>query len=378
MNHVEMKLSDRDATSTILVVDDTPENLRLLVRALSGAGHRVRAAPSGEIALRMARSERPDLVLLDIDMPDLDGFQVCELMRADPALRPVPVLFISAIHDSRAKVKALRAGGRDYVTKPFNMEEVLARVAMQLELRQLELALKDMNLRLAEIVESQVREISDAQLATIVALAKLAESRDDTTGMHVVRMAEISRVVAESYVRQSDGSTALDAERVRVLGRAATLHDIGKVGIPDAVLLKPGRLTAEELEIMKTHSEIGAKTLEAVIRSYPRNELLRVGAEIARSHHERWDGAGYPAGLAGEAIPLSARIVSVADVYDAVRAVRPYKPPQTHEATAAAIRQGRGTQFDPAVVDAFFGVEGEIETVWRAMQSAREVELARG
>ncbi len=353
--------------ANLLVVDDTPENLRLLVHALTGAGYRVRAAQSGKAALQMAREEPPDLVLLDVDMPELDGYAVCERLRAEVTLTRVPVLFISAIHDAQAKVKALRAGGRDYVTKPFHMEEVLMRVATHVGLHRLEGVLAQSNERLERMVAEQVREISDSQQATIVALARLAESRDDNTGLHVERIGEMSRVL----LRAVEGRD-FDEGLLNLIGRAATLHDIGKVAIPDAVLLKPGRLTPEEFEVMKTHAELGARTLEAVLRTYPRNELVRVGAEIARSHHEKWDGSGYPAGLAGEAIPFSARIVAVADVYDAIRARRPYKEPANHADATAIIRQGRGRHFDPRLVDAFAASEQQFDEVWLTLQSAQE------
>jgi putative two-component system response regulator len=367
-----MTLSVSEGGARILVIDDTPTNLRLLARALTAVGHRVRAACGGTMGIEMARAEIPDLVLLDLAMPDLDGFQVCEAMSRDPDLRAVPVIVISASHDTQAKVKALRAGGRDYITKPFSVDEMLARVTTHLQLRRLEVALADANTSLTRQVAEQIREISEAQMATIVALAKLSESRDDATGMHVVRIGEISRLLADAVRRRGDSRARLTEQQVLVIGKAAVLHDIGKVAIRDAVLLKPGKLTPEEFEVMKTHAEIGACTLEAALASYPRNELIRVATEIARSHHERWDGGGYPNKLAGEAIPLSARVVAVADVYDALRAKRPYKEPMTHDAAAAIVRGGAGSQFDRLIIDAFTDIEGDIERLWATMQIREE------
>ena len=348
--------------ANILVVDDTPENLRLLVRALSAEGFRVRAAPSGEQALRMVRAAPPDIVLLDIDMPGMNGFEVCDALQANPSFARIPVLFLSALQDANSKVQAFRRGGRDYVTKPFNIEEVLARVCTHLELRRLERALSQHNVELERRVAEQVRELSDAQVATIVALAKLSESRDDTTGTHVERIGVLSEVLATA--------AGCSAGLLAVINRAAILHDIGKVGIPDAVLLKPGRLTPEEFAVMKTHTEIGAATLEAVLATYPRNELVRLGAAVARSHHEKWNGTGYPDGLAGEAIPLAARLVAVVDVYDAIRSPRPYKPAQSHEVAARALDEGSGAHFDPALVAAFRLAEGRIDTLWSSLQAA--------
>ncbi len=354
--------------ASILVVDDTPENLRLLVRTLSSAGYRVRAAPGGELALRMARAEPPDLIMLDVDMPGMNGFEVCEALAAEPELGRVPVLFISALSDSNSKVRAFRAGGRDFVTKPFSVEEVLARVATHIDLRRLEVELGVQKAELERRVAAQVREISEAQIATIVAMAKLSESRDDTTGMHVERIAALVDVLARTASKRPEWDPKFDEAFIRTMSRAAALHDIGKVGVPDAVLLKPGKLTPEEFEVMKTHSAIGGATLDAVLRSYPRHELVRVGAEIARSHHEKWDGSGYPAGLIGEAIPFAARLVAVVDVYDAIRSARPYKPAMPREVTAKIIRQGRGGHFDPTLVDAFEEAEPALDALWLDMQ----------
>ncbi len=367
-----LELDSRPAN--IIVIDDTPENLRLLVRGLGGAGCRVRAAISGEVGLRMAHAELPDLVLLDINMPGMDGFEVCRLMQEDPYLMWVPILFISATHDVEPKLRALSAGGRDFVTKPFSMHEVIARVRTHVRLGRFESMLSGLSARLEEKVAAQVQEIADSQDATILALAKLAESRDDDTGMHVERMAEMSRVLARPLVRSRRGvdiGKLGDAAYVEALGRAATLHDIGKVGIPDNVLLKPGRLTAAEFTVMKTHTTIGASTIDAVLQRYPRNAMAGLGEAIANSHHEKWDGTGYPRGLAGEAIPFSARVVAVADVYDALRSRRPYKEPFSRTEAATIIREGRGRHFDPAIVDAFEQLEGQLNDIWCDMTEER-------
>ena len=352
----------------VLVVDDTPENLRLLVRALSEVGYRVRAAPTGQLAIQMAHAEPPDVILLDVDMPGMDGFDVCRILRADEELRRVPILFVSAIHDSRTKMEALRAGGRDYVTKPFNIDEVLARVATHANLGRMEAKLSVTATELQRRVDDQTQEISDAQLATIVALAKLSESRDDDTGMHVERIGHMARALAAVAQRSLQAKLAIDDHFVEMIGPAAMLHDIGKVGIPDAILLKPGRLTPEEFERMKGHTLIGARTLEKVLQSYPRNELVRMGADVTRGHHERWDGGGYPDQLRGDQIPLSARIVAIVDVYDAIRSPRPYKPAGTHEAAVEVIVKGAGTHFDPTLVEAFHGASSALNYIWHEMQ----------
>jgi putative two-component system response regulator len=356
--------TDVHGATNILVVDDTPENLRLLVKALRSAGHQVRAAPTGALALRMAHAETPDLILLDVDMPEMDGFEVFAELRKDEVLERVPTLFISAIHDFETKARALRAGGRDYVTKPFHMAEVLARVATHIGMYRLEQGMREGNERLQRLVADQTKEISEAQLAIIIALATLTDSRDDDSGQHVARIREMSRLIAEAARALPMTTATYGARFCELVGQASALHDVGKVGIPDAVLLKPGRLTPDEFEVMKTHAAIGARTLRTVLQTYPRNELLRIAAEIAACHHERWDGRGYPDGLAGEDIPVAARIVAVADVYDAMRSARPYKQAQPHDVAVKVIRDGAGAHFDPLFVAAFESVAAELDTYW--------------
>jgi putative two-component system response regulator len=362
---------------TILVVDDTPANLRLLAVALTGRGYQVRAAPSGEAALRMAAAETPDMVLLDVNMPDMDGYAVCDRFKATARLRDVPVLFISATNDTQSKLRAFYRGGLDYITKPFHLEEVFARVATHMELRMLRKRLQDHNSRLSHIVADQVREISDSQVATIVALAKLAERRDDDTGAHIDRIGAFVSTLAMVAPECATEDPRLHRDFVGMLARAAALHDIGKVGVPDAILLKPGKLTPEEFDTIKTHTTIGHETLQQVLDGYPGNEMLRIGAQVARWHHEKWDGSGYPDRLAGTAIPLAARLVAVADVYDALRSRRPYKEPFSHEDAARIIREGRGRHFDPALVDAFVEQEGEFEAIWMAF-AERPVPMRSG
>ena len=352
---------------TILVVDDMPANLRLLTTALTEQGYRVRAALGGVPALRTMLADPPDMVLLDINMPDLDGYTVFDRMKAHPVLRDVPVLFVSAVADTKSKIRAFYRGGMDFIAKPFQLEEVFARVATHMELRRLRKRLESNNRELEHVVAEQVREISDSQVATIVALAKLAERRDDDTGAHIDRIGSFASVLARArFDHQMDDSRQVN-EFVDVLARAAALHDIGKVGIADAVLLKPGRLDADEFSVIKRHPLIGYETLNAVLESYPRNEMVRVGTYIARSHHERWDGAGYPDGLKGDEIPLEARLVAIADVYDALRSKRPYKAPMSHLEASRIIVEGAGKHFDPILVQCYTTVAGEFDHIWRVM-----------
>jgi putative two-component system response regulator len=356
------------SNADILVVDDLPVNVHILSHMLQARGYRVRTAPSGELALQAAASQPPDLILLDIMMPDMDGYEVCRRLKADRVMAEIPVVFISALTEPEDRVKAFAAGGVDYVAKPFNAEEVNARVQAHVRLRWAMRQLEERNTDLESIVRTQVKEISDSQMATIYALAKLAESRDDDTGRHIERVQEFCVILARGLAGTPRDGDRITGAYMDNLFRASPLHDIGKVGIPDAVLLKPGRLTPEEFEIMKGHTLLGARTLEAVRDRYPQNAFVGMGISVARSHHERWDGSGYPDGLAGTAIPLSARIISMADVYDALRSRRPYKEPFTHEKSRDIILEGVGKHFDPEVGKVFAAREDELRKTREAMK----------
>ncbi|HOW51986.1 MAG TPA: response regulator [bacterium] len=356
-------MSEPIRPSNIMIVDDTPQNLRLLGDLLKQSGYRVRPLPSGALALRAAEAEPPDLILLDINMPAMDGFEVCKKLKNNERLRDIPVIFISALNDTQDKVSAFNVGGQDYITKPFQFDEVLARVRTHLKIEQLQRELAHHNRELEVRVAEQVREISDSQVATIIALAKLAESRDDDTGKHIERVQIFCRLIAERMSEIGMFRDRIDRAFIENIFYAAPLHDVGKVGISDLILLKPGKLTPEEFEIMKTHSMIGWKTLQAVCEKYPRNSFLAMGRVVARHHHERWDGNGYPDKLKGDAIPLEARIMAVADVYEALRARRCYKEPFDHEKSRRILTEGGGTQFDPAVIDAFLAREKEFDRI---------------
>ena len=343
--------------ATIMVVDDTPANLNILRLMLQGKGYRVLAFPSGPAALNAMVINPPDLIMLDVMMPEMSGFEVCERIKADETLKDIPVLFISALTEVADKVRAFAVGAVDYVTKPFSFEEVNARVDTHLRLRKMKLEMERHNLYLEELVNAQVREISDSQQATITAVSKLAEYRDDETGHHIERTRMFCRTIAEQLRRNTFYEDTISDAYLEDIFHAAPLHDIGKVGIADSILLKPGKLTPEEFEIMKTHSMIGANTLLTVSNKYPKNTFVNMGIAIARAHHEKWDGSGYPDGLAGEDIPLAGRIMALADVYDALRSKRPYKEPFSHEKSCAIILEGKGRHFDPAVIEAFEEVE---------------------
>ncbi|MGD0726040.1 MAG: response regulator [Spirochaetia bacterium] len=352
----------------ILIVDDAPENLQVLERFLKIKGYRTRPVPSGKRALQEAESEPPDLILLDIHMPEIDGYEVCRRLKENEKLRDIPVLFLSALSETMDKVKAFQVGGVDYVTKPFEFEEILSRVNTHLKIRSLQIELEKHSRHLEDLVAAQVKEISDSQLAAIFALAKLAESRDANTGKHLERGQAFCRLLAAKLSEQPRYRGHIGSSYIENIHHSSPLHDIGKVAIQDSILLKPGMLSPEEFEIVKTHAALGAQTLEAVRSKYPKNAFIDMGIAIARSHHEKWDGSGYPDGLSGEDIPLSARIMAVTDVYDALRSKRCYKPVFSHEKSRAIIVESSGTHFDPSVVEAFCRLEEQFRKVCDSME----------
>ncbi|MBK8596623.1 MAG: response regulator [Holophagales bacterium] len=363
-----MGVTDDVQGSSVLIVDDAPENLRLLTTVLKRGGLVPRPVPSGRLAIEAAAVDPPDLVLLDVQMPEMSGVDVCRWFKQDERLKGIPVIFISGLLGTDDKVEAFRVGAVDYVSKPFQEEEVLARVKTHLRLRRLQVDLASHNVQLEERVAAQVKAATAFQLATIFALAKLAEARDDDTGHHIERVQTFARMLAGQMRQMGLHVVQLTAEFIDNLYQTASLHDIGKVGTPDAVLLKPGKLTAAEFEEMKKHCALGADTLASVLRRHPDNQFLRMGVNVARSHHEKWDGTGYPDGLGGAAIPLSARIVAVGDFYDALTSKRCYRPAFGHEETCGMILEGSGTHFDPEAVMAFEAVEGEFRRVRHEMQ----------
>ncbi|PKL74726.1 MAG: two-component system response regulator [Candidatus Melainabacteria bacterium HGW-Melainabacteria-1] len=346
---------------TIMVVDDTPENLVLLSRILQPEGYKVMVLPDGKRALEAIRARQPDLILLDIMMPGMDGFQVCAALKADPATATIPIIFISALSEPLDKVKAFDAGAVDYITKPFNVMEVKARVGVHLDLSFLQKELEYYNARLEERVREQVMELSRGHLALITAMSKLASVRDSETGDHIERTRRLCRLLAELLKKTPAFADAIDEGFVENIYNASPLHDIGKVAISDYVLLKEGELLPEEFEVMKTHTTIGKEYLGQALAKSPGNKYLRMGMEIAGNHHERWDGQGYPVGLSGEDIPLSARIMSLVDVYDALRSKRSYKEAFSHDAVVEIMRWEGGRRFDPDILAVFLDNDAEFE-----------------
>lgn len=342
------------AQPNILIVDDVPENLSVLGELLQPT-YRVRAANSGARALQIANSPPPpDLILLDVMMPGMDGYQVLRELRDNATTRDIPVIFVTAMDGTDDEEKGLDLGAVDYITKPIRPAIVLARVRAQLELKRARDILSDHNAYLEQEVARRMAENQLIQEVSIHALAHLAETRDPETGNHLRRTQEYVRTLARGLKHHPRFSHYLDERTIGQLAQSAPLHDIGKVGIPDHILLKPGKLTPEEWAIMKTHAEIGAEAIAQAIADSARPvDFLQIAQEIARGHHEKWDGSGYPRGLAGDGIPISARLMALADVFDALICARVYKPPMPYEEAYSIIVSGSGTHFDPDVVDAF-------------------------
>ena len=350
--------------ATILVVDDTPDNLALMSALLKNV-YKVKVANHGDKGLRIAASTPPpDLILLDVMMPDIDGYEVCRRLKADPGTRGIPVIFLTARSEPDDEQKGLALGAADYITKPISPPILLARVATQLALKASADFLRDQNEFLSAEVARRTSELEAVQDVTILAMASLAETRDAETGKHILRTQRYVKALAEKLRPHPRFANFLSDQNIRTLFKSAPLHDIGKVGIPDRILLKPGRYDAQELEIMKNHTLLGRDAIQlAEDWLGKRVEFLTIAKEIALYHQEWWDGSGYPEALAGESIPVSARLMAIADVYDALISRRVYKERLSHEQAAQIIVEGRGSHFDPDMVDAFIEIQDEFREI---------------
>lgn len=353
-----------DADTRILVVDDEPAN-RLILEDLLADHYAVQAVADGQQALEYLTTGPPvSLILLDVVMPVTDGFAACRRIKAEPGLQDIPVLFLTSLQSALDEAHGLSLGAADFIHKPFSPSVVLARVRNHLELARARRQLSDRNVELEQLVRKRTQDLLHekqqviaAQEATITSLCSLAEIRDNETGNHIRRTQNYVRKLAERLHLHSRFAAELNDEIIVLLFKSAPLHDIGKVAIPDAILQKPGTLAADEWVVMKRHAEYGRNAIaqaEGEMRAAA--GFLRYAREIAHGHHEKWDGSGYPQGLSGDAIPLSARIMAVADVYDALISRRVYKPPFSHARAIGMIVEGRGTHFDPDIVDALLDI----------------------
>lgn len=348
---------------TILVIDDTPANLSLLNQLLR-SHYRVKLASTGARGLELAAGKKIDLILLDIMMPGMDGYQVCRHLKSVASTAGIPVIFLTAKVDAADEELGFELGAVDFIHKPIVPSIVLARVRTHLQIKAWQTFLEDQSAWLQGEVERRVNEVLHLQEASIRVMVSLAEFRDECTGNHIRRTQTYVRLLAEYLSRQARDREFLTPEHIDQIAKAAPLHDIGKIAIPDHILLKPGKHTPEEFEIMKTHSLKGESMLAQTRRELGEdNMMLHFASQIARNHHERWDGSGYPDQLQGEAIPLAARLMAVADVYDALRSVRPYKVAFSHEEAVRMVEEQRGRHFDPALIDAFLELEGEFSRI---------------
>jgi len=352
------------AKPIILIVDDTPENLALMSELLR-SDYKLKIANSGARALKLATTgDLPDLILLDIMMPEMDGYEVCQILKAHPATRDIPVIFLTAKADIADEEKGLQIGAVDYITKPVSPPILMARLKIHLALKAHADFLRDKSAFLEQEVAKRTREVTAIQDVTILAMASLAETRDADTGNHIRRTQYYVQALAQKLSSHPHFAALLTDEYIRMLFKSAPLHDIGKVGIPDRILLKPGKFDAAEFEIMKTHTTLGRDAIDHAEKQLGTEvSFLSMAKDIAYSHQEKWDGSGYPQGLSGEAIPVAARLMAVADVYDALICRRVYKEGMGHDLAVELIVQGRGSHFDPDVVDAFLTLQDEFRAI---------------
>ena len=359
--------SNRDRP-TILIVDDTPDNIMLLSRLLKDR-YNTKVANNGSLALQIAQATPGlDLILLDVMMPGLDGYETCRQLKANPVTADIPVIFLTAKSQVEDEAMGLALGAVDYIAKPVSPPILFARVATQLTLLDARRQLKEHNDNLEKLVQDRTAQLALMQEAIIMAMASLADRRDNAVVQagdnHIRRTQHYVRALAQHLQGHPRFAAELSDENIDLLYRSAPLHDIGKVGIPDRILQKPGLLDREEFEVMKLHAVYGRDTIMLVEKHIGgTNGFLMFAREIAHSHQEKWDGSGYPDRLAGEQIPLSARLMAVADVYDALISRRVYKPAFTHQQALDVMRKGRGTHFDPDVLDAFFEIEDQFAAI---------------
>lgn len=348
----------------ILVVDDLVENTLILEGFLEPKGFAVTVTHNGEAALRSVEESLPDMILLDLMMPGMNGFEVCRRLKKDPRTRHIPVIVLTGMSDRESNVKAVEAGADDFLHKPFDSALLDARIRSSLRSKALQdqiilyqRQLEESNEGLERRVLERTAQLNRTQLVVVFSLAKLAESRDTETGEHLERMRSYARELALELLAWPPYQGVITEAFVAELYQSCPLHDIGKVGIPDQILLKPGKLSRDEFDVMKTHTTIGGDTLKAADLEAGGNSFLTMGRDIAHFHHEKWDGTGYPHGLKGTDIPLPARICALADVYDALTSRRPYKEAMSHEKSKAIILEGCGIHFDRDVVNAFLARE---------------------
>lgn len=361
-----------DMKPTILAVDDTPANIDVIKATLTD-DYMVQAAINGAMALKIIERKQPDLILLDIMMPDMDGYEVCQKLKAQESTRDIPIIFVTTQSEIEDEATGLALGAADYITKPISPPILKERVKTQLKLKEANDFLKHQNQILEQKVEERTRKVNKLQDVAMVAMGALAETRDPETGNHIRRTQRYMKLLAEKLKDHPKYQHYLTPKNIMLLFKTSPLHDIGKVGVPDHILLKPGKLTDDEFEQMKEHPKYGRDALEAAeVASDESEDFLECAKEIAYGHHEKWDGSGYPEGLSGDDIPISARLMALSDVYDALVSRRVYKPAFPHEKAVAIIKEGRGSHFDPDMVDAFLASSEEFYAIAQKYSDSEE------
>lgn len=368
--------AEQSARQIVMIVDDTPDNISLLSGLLKDQ-YKIKIATNGLKALQIAMlNPAPDLILLDVMMPEMDGYETCRRLKENPRTADIPVIFLTAKSQVKDEEMGLRLGAVDYIAKPISPPIVLARVATQLNLVRARYLLQDQNRHLESLVLDRTHKLAKMQDATIMAMASLAETRDNETGNHIRRTQHYVAALARALQNHPRFASELTDENIDLLFKSAPLHDIGKVGIPDTILLKPGKLNADEFEIMKLHTVFGRETILSVEQYLGEsNEFLRFAREITYSHQEKWDGSGYPENLVGDAIPVSARLMAIADVYDALISRRIYKPAFSHEESISLMRKGRASHFDPDILDVFLQIADQFHQIALRFRESEEHEL---
>ena len=368
--------AEQSTRQIVMIVDDTPDNISLLSGLLKDQ-YKIKIATNGLKALQIAMLDpAPDVILLDVMMPEMDGYETCRRLKANPRTADIPVIFLTAKSQVQDEEMGLRLGAVDYISKPISPPIVLARVATQLNLVRARYLLQDQNRHLESLVQDRTRKLAKMQDAIILAMASLAETRDNETGNHIRRTQHYVAALARALKDHPRFVSELTDENIDLLFKSAPLHDIGKVGIPDNILLKPGKLDADEFEIMKLHTVYGREAILSVEKYLGEsNEFLRFAREITYSHQEKWDGSGYPENLVGDAIPVSARLMAIADVYDALISKRIYKPAFSHEESLVLMRKGRSSHFDPDVLDVFLQIADQFHAISQKFRESEEDEL---
>lgn len=346
--------------ANVLIVDDVASNLVILTELIKQAGYVPRPVTSAKQAMEAMKISLPQLILLDISMPDIDGFEFCEILKKEAWTRDIPIIFISAMDATEDKKRGFELGAVDFITKPFEKTEVIARINTHIKLFKLQQTLEENNKRLHKMVADQLKIIHDEQRNMIYALAKLSESRDDAIGSHLENVGRNCKLLAQSLQFSPVFEKEITQTFIDTIEAASAIHDIGKIKIPDRILLKPGKLTPDEMDVMKTHTELGAKSLMDIYASIEHNDFIKMAIDIAYYHHEKWDGTGYPTGLAGRDIPLSARIMAIVDVYDTLISERCYKQAFTHEESMEIINASSGIDFDPDILEIFNKIQRQL------------------